>query len=150
MISGSLFHDKADKHNRRISRARKADLCVAARLALLWRGTHRIPRFPFGLKVSVRSKTPFKGDRFMKLAWRAKQNPGANPSKLQSPSQSKAQHHLPSSHIGRATKRDPPEGGLFDTISSVSRRRTAQRFEGFHGRITIGSACPLVSIANSR
>ena len=106
-------------------------------------------RFPFELWVSVRNNSPFELDHCRKLAWRAEQYPAPIPPSFEVRASQKEQNLLPSSHLGRAGKRDLFEGGLFDTISSVARHRTAKRIEGFHGIVAFGSAYPLVSIANS-
>ena len=41
------------------------------------------PRFPFEHRVSMRINSPFERDHFLKLAWRAKQNPAPFPPSFQ-------------------------------------------------------------------
>ena len=65
-------------------------------------------RCPFEYRVSMRSNSSFARDHEANLANEA--IPGAKPSKLPNPKQSRGQRHLPSSHLGRVGKRDPPWG----------------------------------------
>ena len=63
-------------------------------------------RCPFEYRVSMRSNFSFARDHEAHLANEG--TPGAKPSKLLNPIQPRGQRHLPSSHLGRVGKRDPP------------------------------------------
>ena len=98
----------------------------------------------------MRSNPPFTRDRFLELAWRTKQDPAPIPPSFKVRDSQKVRTicHL-RTWVGQGNE-TLLEGGLFDTISGVSRRRTAKCFEGFLGRLALGSAYPLIGTANSR